>query len=172
MLIRCTAKVLKTLSIPATSLADAPPSDQDWYANLLWFTGRKCVLLTHAGTLFSIFVPDVSVVDLRPFGRFVVPVVEAAMGSEGLPVDALGALDPDSEAVAKTASRSVLGCMNDLAIQCEYRIEDAGGLDRLDIDQLNRELRRTILGPLGNTYPIEAAGAFREWNSSGPEAGR
>jgi hypothetical protein len=157
VLIRCTTKLLRAIGTPAASLADTPPSEQDWYANLTWFTGRKCVLLTHAGTLFSIFVLDVRIADLRPIGRFVVPKIEAAVRSEGLAADALGTLDADGVGVAKTANRSVLGCMSDLARQCEYAIEDAGGLDSLDIDRLNRQLRRTILGPLGSTYPVEAA---------------
>ena len=148
-------------SLPKRLLVDAPHSDQDWYANLLWFSGRKCVLLTHAGTLFAVFVPDVGVTDLRPLGGFVVPTIEAAVRSEGLSVDIFGSLDPDGVDVAKTANRSVLGCMNDLALHCEYAIEDTGGLDLLDVDQLNRGLRRTILRPLGGTYPVEAAGGQR-----------
>jgi hypothetical protein len=159
VVIRCTAKLLRALDTSAASLADVPASDRDWYANLLWITGRKCVLLTHAGTYFSVFVPDVSVADLRPFGAFVVPVIEAALRSEGLAVDTLGAFDPIGLPIAKTASRSVLGCMNDLALHCEYAVDDAGSLGRLDVDQLNRQLRRTILGPLGSTYPVEAAAA-------------
>jgi hypothetical protein len=158
VLIRCTAKLLRAIGTPTASLVDAPPSDKDWYANLLWFSGRKCVLLTHAGTLFSVFVPEVPVVDLRPFGGFVVPVIEASVRSEGLSVNIFGPLDPDGVGVAKTANRSVLGCMNDLALHCEYAIDDAGGLDLLDVEELNRGLRRTILGPLGGAYPIEAAG--------------
>ena len=159
MVIRCTGKLLRALGSPVASLTAAPASDQDWYANLLWLAGRKCVLLTHAGTLFSIFVPDVSVAVLRPFGPFVVPVIEAALRTEGLPAETLGTFDPIGVAIAKTASRSVLGCMNDLALHCGYAVDDAGGLDRLDVDQLNRQLRRTILGPLGGTYPVEAAAA-------------
>ena len=161
VLVRCTTKLLKAIGTKPASLTDAPPSDQDWYANLLWITGRKCLLLTHAGTLFSIFIPDASVLDLRPFGRIVVPAINAAVHSEGLPVTTFGLLDPEDVAVAKTANRSVLGCMNDLATQCHYSVEDAASLDLLDVEQGNRRLRRTILGPLGSTYPIEAARSHR-----------
>jgi hypothetical protein len=45
---------------PATS-AVAPATAEDWYLNLLWIDRRKCVLLTHAGTLFSVFRAGVSV---------------------------------------------------------------------------------------------------------------
>ncbi len=40
------------------------PEDEDWYANLLVLDRRKCLLLTHAGTLFTIFEPDVRASDL------------------------------------------------------------------------------------------------------------
>ena len=157
MLVRCTTKLLKAIGAKPAWLAETPPSDHDWYANLLWITGRKCVLLTHACTLFSVFSPDVSVSDLHPFGGFVVPAVSSALQSEGLPVTTFGLLDAEDVAIAKTASRSVLGCMNDLAMHCHYAVEDADGLEFLNVEHLNRRLRRTILGPLGSTYPIEAA---------------
>ena len=75
-------------------IGEPPPSDEDWYANLLWLERRKCLLLTHAGTLFSGFVPDVRAAELRPLGPFVVNVVEAALRSERLPVDGLGGSTP------------------------------------------------------------------------------
>src|SRR5215211_1374828 len=67
-----------TLLGKSIDIADPPPSDKDWYANVLWLERRKCLLLTHAGTLFSVFVPDVRAPQLRPLGPYVVGVVEAA----------------------------------------------------------------------------------------------
>jgi hypothetical protein len=32
------------------------------------------------------------------------------------------------------------------------------GFDYLNVTRLNHRLRRTVLGPLGSTYPIEAVG--------------
>ena len=45
------------------------PDAGDWYANLLWFDRRKCLLLTHAATLFSIFGAGVRAGDLRATRR-------------------------------------------------------------------------------------------------------
>lgn len=82
-------RVLHTTSARAgfVSLVEVPPNDEDWCANLLW-PERKCLLLAHAGTLFSVFVPDVRATELRPLARHIVYVVEAALRSEGLPTDA------------------------------------------------------------------------------------
>jgi hypothetical protein len=41
------------------------PDAEDWYANLLWFDHRKCLLMTHSATLFTIFEPNVSASGLR-----------------------------------------------------------------------------------------------------------
>src|SRR4051812_31371037 len=79
-----------TLLGKSIDIADPPPSDKDWYANVLWLERRKCLLLTHAGTLFSVFVPDVRAPQLRPLGPYVVGVVEAALDSGGLATNGLG----------------------------------------------------------------------------------
>jgi hypothetical protein len=48
------------MGLPVADLAPAPDLE-DWYANLLWFDRRKCPLLTHSATLFTIFEADVTV---------------------------------------------------------------------------------------------------------------
>ncbi len=58
MILRCTAKMLKLLGARPGDLVPVKHNDQDWYANLLWLDGRNCLLLAHAGTLFSVFVPE------------------------------------------------------------------------------------------------------------------
>jgi len=159
MLLRCTSRLLTTIggktrpSLNTTS----PASGTDFYANLILLGGRKCLLVTHAGTLFSIFHPDVRVAHLRPIGRFVIPMIQDALDSEALPADTFGDLDADDVDLAKTADRRVLGCMNEIAWYCELATLDAGDLRRLDVAGLNHWLRRAIFGPLGSAYPIELA---------------
>ncbi|MGP4018818.1 DUF6933 domain-containing protein [Saccharopolyspora sp. 5N708] len=87
-------------------------STEDFYAHLIWVQRRKCLLLTHAGTLFSPFVPDATVAELRPVGPFVVSAIEGTLRSEGLPPDALAR---QNVTVGKTAELRVVGTMNDLA---------------------------------------------------------
>jgi hypothetical protein len=47
---------------------------------------------------------------------------------EDLAPDTFGELDPGSVLLAKTASRVVLGYMNEMARFCEYAIVQEGGL--------------------------------------------
>lgn len=141
MILRCTQKVLQLIGKRNVTLADGPATDDDWYANLLWFDGRKCLLLAHAGTLFSTFIADVRAADLRPIGPLIVQHIEAELRAERLPPDTLGPLDPDDVHLAKTASRQVLGFMNDMAMHCDAAIANDGGLARSDIGALNHQLR-------------------------------
>ena len=155
MVLRCTRRVLDLLGGRAITLTDLPAADEDWYANLLWLDRQKCLLLTHAGTLFSVFLAGVRKADLRPIGPYVVKAVEAELRSESLPPDTFGQLDPDAVRLAKTASRSTLGFMNEMAVHLRYQVADAGGLSHCDISALNRGLRRTLHNRGGYVYPIE-----------------
>ncbi len=155
MTLRCTRKALALLKVGARALANPPPSDDDWYMNLLRLDRRKCLLLTHAGTLFPVFIADVRAADLRPLGRFAVGKLEAELASEGLPAKCLGVLDPDALQVAKTASRSVLGFMNEMAFYLDYAVADAGGLASSDVGELNRDLRRRLYSRGGYSTPLE-----------------
>ena len=165
VVLRCTAKMLSLLGARPRDLVTLEASDHDWYANLLWLERRKCLLLAHAGTLFSVFVPDARKSDLMPIGPSVVRFIHKELEAESFPLDRLGVLDSRPIAVAKTESRTVLGYMNEMARFCEYAVADAGGLARCDARELNRELRRELhlsrRAP-GYFVPIELAGASRD----------
>src|SRR2546427_11362279 len=111
VVLRCTAKMLTLLGARPRDLATIEPSDEDWYANLMWLDGRKCLLLAHAGTLFSVFIPDIHKADLVPIGASIVALIEKELVGESLPLDRFGVLDSRSIELAKTESRTVLGYM-------------------------------------------------------------
>lgn len=141
MVIRCTGKLLNLLGKRPVRLVETPPSNDDWYANLLWIDRRKCLLITHAGTLFPVFVADIRAPDLRPFEQHAIDLIAAALLEEGLPSDALGSLHEAH--LAKTASKHVLGVMNQMAFEIEWSVDHAGGLFNVDSDGLNHHLRRS-----------------------------
>jgi len=159
MMLRCTGKLLALLRVSAPAVGEA--SAQDWYAHLIWVDRRKCLLVTHAGTLFSVFMPNVTAAGLRPIGPPVVSAIETALRAEGLPVDTLGELDAQQVTVATTADRRILGTMNDLKVTAEHVIATVGGLSRCDIDALNHALHRTINSITGYVPPIELVTASR-----------
>jgi hypothetical protein len=94
-------------------------------------------------------------VDLRATHRLVTELVERELRREGLPPATFGNLRSQELILAKTADRSVLGCMNDMVFQCEIAIGDSGGLTRTDLAILNHSLRRNINSTRSYQRPID-----------------
>jgi Domain of unknown function (DUF6933) len=158
MIFRCTTKMLNLLGVRAAALAEVPPDDDDWYVNLLWIDRRKCLLLTHVGTLFPILAADVRKADVVPFGPYVVGLIASELKAEGLAPDTLGRLDGDDVQLAKTASRSVLAVMNNTALLVRYQLDAFGGLEHVGV--INHFLRRTPHQRDGEwVWPAELVGA-------------
>ncbi|MGO9333550.1 MAG: DUF6933 domain-containing protein [Acidimicrobiales bacterium] len=152
-MLRCTKKLLDV--IRPEQLATQEPDGSDWYGNLLVLDRRKCMLLTHADTLFTIFEPDVRAPDLRSTHDLVAWLIERELLAEGLPVRTFGDLGTEELSIAKTADRSVLGCMNDMAYLCEDAVARAGSLASTDVPSLNRHLRRNINSARDYQRPID-----------------
>jgi len=166
VILRCTARLLAFAGRPDPR-ADPGPCEEDWYANLLWIERRKCLLATHAATLFSVFSPDVRAAQVRALGSYLAGRIAAELAAAGLPADALGELDGDHVTIAKTADRSVLGCMRDLALSCELAVADAGGMAALDLDELHRHLRQHLSAARGYVPPVDLAADFAARRRSG-----
>jgi hypothetical protein len=155
VVLRCTKKLLAVIG-PSTISKPAPaPDPEDWYANLLWFDQRKCLLLTHVRTLFTTFEAAITASDLRATGPLVSALIRRELLSEGLPADVFDQPDSETFVLAKTTDRSVLGCMNDMAFMCEHAISKSGGLSRTDLVALNRSLRRNINSSRNYERPID-----------------
>ena len=121
---------------PSVTLSEFAPTDDDWYLNLVWIERQKCLLLTHTGTLFSVLRAGIHVADLRPLGNYLVDAIHAELGAEGLPTDTFSQLEPENVQLAKTASRSTLGFMTEMAFELGWIITDKGGLHRADCNAL------------------------------------
>lgn len=157
VLLRCTAKFGKFLGEPRLQNVDTGDDTSEWYGNLLWFDGRKCLLFTEANTVFSFLVPDVRKAEVSPIGPMLVDHIRFQLVTEELPASTFGALEPSGVTLAKTASRSVLGCMNEFAFHAEVTIKHGGGLESVNITELNQRLRRIPIGGKHRGFPIDMA---------------
>jgi hypothetical protein len=158
VILRCTKKLLDLIRPGQLTMRD--PGSDDWYANLLVFDRRKCLLLTHAGTLFAVFEPNLRASNLRSTHALVTGLIERQLVAEALPLETFGDLQSEPLLIAKTADRRVLGCMNDMAFLCEVAVADAGGLARVNIPSLNHRLHRNINSARDYQRPIDLA---MEW---------
>lgn len=157
MLVRCTKKTLDLLGRSIT-LTEAPPSDDDWHLNVLSIDRHKCLLLTHTETLFTIFRARVRVAELRPIGPYLTTIIDAELRADRLPTDTFPKPEPDAWRLAKTACRSTLGHMTQMALEIQHVAALAGGLDHTDISDLNHWLRHSLRNrDRGYSYPIDLA---------------
>jgi hypothetical protein len=154
---RCTRKLLDV--IRAERLATPQPDGEDWYAKPLVLDRRKCLLLTHASTLFTVFEPDVRAATLRATHDLVVQLAERELLHEALSPNVFGELRAAPLLHAKTADRSVLGCMNDIAFHCKVAAAKAGSLSVVNVHALNHGLLRNINSARDYERPIDLVAA-------------
>jgi hypothetical protein len=157
-LIRCTQKLLKELKVEPCDQETMPSQLGDWHANLLRLERRKCVLFTQDQTLYSLFVPNLKQHDFEQLEEVFRQQLFRYLVNEGLEQSQLEQLLTEYQTIkfAKTASRSVLGSMNDIAFRLKYQIGASGGLSHLDLDTLTKELNRVPLSAIDYRYGIEA----------------
>lgn len=155
LLLRCTQRLLKGSGI--SPLADPPAATLplgEWYANRipLPFRGRTAVLYTSSDTLLSVVVPGRAVRTTLPVFLERMP---ALLRRLDLP-DAWAELHrvPTGDvAYATTASRRVLGSMNDLANQVWFDVEAYPCWEAIDWDEIEERLSTVPLSLLAYSSP-------------------
>jgi len=156
--VRGTKKFLDRVGRPDP---DPPASSTvlgDWYANVL-FWRPQVALFVNASTFVPVLMP------LAPasgvVGRFPAAMVEvfATLGIDPRFVDAETA-EMGSVVLAKTASRQVLGVMNELVFMAEHTIS-TGRSDPDDLAGLSVWLANTIVGPISRDDGHTPLGALQ-----------
>lgn len=155
MSLRCTGRLLKKLRVQPEAVLPAPTSRLgDWYANVLNIGRHRLVLATSELSLLSVVVPIKDAPRLREriqdaafhlLLRIGVPDVLAADEVEGMHEMPIG----------KTASRSVLGSMNDFATSADHYFRSDASV--VYLSELELFLAETPCGPLEYRYPAEQA---------------
>jgi uncharacterized protein DUF6933 len=161
MIFKCTSKVREILGVSNRDLNTIPEQSTDiiklWYCNLFYLDRHKCLLFTHAKTLFSFLAPGVGNVAIRDFGKLFRSNATVALAAEGVSSQNIQKLiDNGPDSYAKPDNRSVLGSMNDHIRSCKYYLKYRGGYNNLNFTELGREL---------NTAPMkyiemESAGRY------------
>ncbi len=117
--LRCTRKLLRRLGKTPSSELVAPTTVLgDWYANLLYTRPQQLVLAMNERSLLCVVVPASPGDQL---GRRVRKAVAALLSEIGVPAErvATEVRAMESMAIGATASRAVLGCMNDATLQLQ-----------------------------------------------------
>jgi len=158
ILIRCTHKLLAELRTKPQEFAVISNPVGDWYANLIRIERRKCVLVTNGQTLFSLFLPAFKRPDFDNFSELFKQRLFKAMLNLEIPQKNIERILTEIEdcRIGKTNSRSVLGSMNDFAVQVKSMVDLSGGLNDTDIMTLNSRINEVPMGALKYGTPMES----------------
>jgi hypothetical protein len=161
MIIRCTQKLLAELKAHLEPHEPVTESFMNCHATLFRIQRHKCVMISNDLTLFTIFIPFLRKPEFEFFHRVVSEHFFKNLLHENIPQPQIEAVLSEFQNVGyqKTCNRRVLGSMNDLRKAVEYRVYEAGSLERINLYKLNEQLNRTILGVINHKEPIEM---FRE----------
>ena len=125
----------------------------NWYANRLNVGRHRLILCTSERTLLSLVVPAK---DLPGLPQRLVESLAPLLRSFGIAPAAVARETKEMAWVRfdRTTSRSVLGSMNDMALQADAYFRRPGGI--VYLDQLDRHLAENICGALEYARPQEA----------------
>ena len=159
--LHCTAKLAKAARVKLESAPDTEGLHwlDCWYATLVPLTSSTdLVLITNARSLFSIVIPQPAenitfFAVVSEFGRKF-RAVPASLGVDDEAVST--AVERHSQFVTcKTASRSVLGSMSEMAFHFRFLARrNTDEMGEIGIEDLERMLNTTPLSPLGYQYPV------------------
>jgi hypothetical protein len=159
-LLHCTQKLLKELGNPLLQNPDESNTGLgNWYANLLRIDRKKCLLFTNEKTLYCFLIPKVKKESLKNIVEDFLLNLNLNLQAEGFPIEVISRVMQGYTDIgfAKTASKHVLGSMNEFTFQYKYVIMNHyGGLENVRILAVNKEINRTIMGGINYLHPIES----------------
>jgi len=158
-IIHCTQRLLKGIGISPN--VDAPANTKglgNWYANLVEIDGKKCLLFTNEKTLYSFLIPNVKKANLKNIVNEFLINLSYNLQAEGFSLDVITRVMQEYKEIefTKTASKKMLGSMNQLAFEYEVLVQGKEGLENVKILEINRHINRTILKGIKLLHPIEA----------------
>ena len=148
--LRCTQKLLRRLGRPIVGHpARSSTILGDWYADLLFTQHCQLVLCVSENARLPIVLPAREIRTLDGRLRIAVGAVLRDLRVNEFDV-ARELAGMETLTVARTASRSILGTINDFAIAVTWAIAETPGID---LHQLSLQLSETPIGPLGHEHP-------------------
>jgi hypothetical protein len=165
--LRCTGRLLKRLKEKPADPVDEPRSRLgDWYANILNIGRNRLVMASSERTLLTVIVP---IRDSKRLRERLRESVHELLFALGVPAELAAEEVRGMERMpfSRTASRSVLGSMNDMALQARAFFESE---EIIYPNELHIYLNDTPCGPLDYSSPIRATReAFGMPARGGPE---
>jgi hypothetical protein len=150
LIVRCTARLFGRLKVkPQQEPRPSTTKLGDWYATILSMRPAHLVLLVNDSTRLAAVLPAR---ELSSLAKRIPEAIAEVLRELGAPADVIAEERRAMAeiAFAKTASRSVLGTMNDFVFHMELR---AAAHEDIDLLELAMFLNRTPVSPLSYKRP-------------------
>jgi hypothetical protein len=157
IILRCTQKLRKYLGITPLDQPDPPSATLgNWYANLIPTAAGDLIIFVNERTLLTVAIPAWESDRLLELFRL---RVANLLGMIGLPQHIIDRERSHFDQIqfGKTASRSVLGSLNDFAWQYQSLAEEARSKADLSLSNAEFNMSQVPCGPLDYQFPAEVA---------------
>lgn len=153
--IKCTAKLATRAGFKLALPSEDHPDD--WHANIFVIDRRFYVIFCHDRTRLSCLAGPVKKADLQDLQLLLKGAVCTVLEHEGFSDVTINyALSKINELTpAKTNNRSVLGTINDNIFHIELHANDAGGVERIGLQNLCAKVNHMPMSPLKWNFAIE-----------------
>ncbi len=156
-LFRVTKKLATALHVklPASPAEPRNP-EHEWFADLFYVEGKKCVIWVHRTTLLMFVRPAVVAAELRELPALFRHDFRTLLASMALPDSLLDRFDAHGPAsYAATDDRSIVGSMLDGRLCFEHMVAYEEGFGRADIAAINAKLSDTPMSALGGAAAVD-----------------
>lgn len=139
LLLRCTQKLQTKLGLKKKDLEQDIPDNlspiAQWHAHLFWVFRIPNIIFVNDESLFSLVVLDINKERRQNLLGLFTKTLSTAMRLEGFSRDVIEHVTNSFTEIkyANTNNRSVLGTMNEFALQYDYDIANRGGAYDCDI---------------------------------------
>lgn len=158
--IHCTQKLLKEINGPIADLKDILKDNQgigNWYCNLFRFNRRKCLIFTNEKTLYTFFVYGVKKNDIDSLPQLFRENLRLNLKQSGFDEKIIDMIVAEYREIGfcKTASKSVLGSMNDFVNNFEFMMYNNTDVTEEVLLHACIQLNKMPMSAIRYRYPVE-----------------
>jgi len=122
MIIQATKKLQDFLSIKENEVPMGKNAMDLWHGNIFMIGRRKCLLLTHNESYYSVLIYGVTKKQMKDLSTVVKKFLQELLRIDGFTLKQIVKMSESVESIeyAKTSDKKVLGVMNDMIFMLKY----------------------------------------------------
>ncbi len=122
MTIQATKKLQDFMGIKEQEVPNSEDDMSLWHGNIFMIGRRKCLLLTHNQSYYSVFIYGVTKKQMKELPVMVKKFLQELLLSDDFTLAQIVKMSKSVESItyAKTSDRKVLGVMNDMIFMLKY----------------------------------------------------